>query len=123
MLDNLLYSINAIFPIFLIVILGAILGKCKKLTPQFTEAADWLVFKIALPVMLFSEVAGSRPGENIDWKLVLFLIISVTLSFSAVAVIVTLAVKDKSKRGALIQGHLPIKLRYPRSTARGEYVR
>lgn len=64
MLDNLLYSINAIFPIFLIVILGAILGKCKKLTPQFTEAADWLVFKIALPVIAVFGGCGKPTGRE-----------------------------------------------------------
>jgi malate permease and related proteins len=104
MLDNLLYSVNAIFPIFLLVIIGAILGKCRIITDKFTETADWIVFKIALPIMLFSEVAGSKPDENIDWSLVLFLILSVTFSFFVVTVIVCLTVRDISKRGALIQG-------------------
>lgn len=104
MLDNLLYSINAIFPIFLLVILGAILGKCGKITESFNEAADWIVFKVALPVMLFLEIARSELSENVDFKLILFLVISVTTSFFAVSVIVALSVRDKSKRGALIQG-------------------
>lgn len=104
MLDNLLYSINAIFPIFLLVILGAILGKCGKITESFNEAADWIVFRVALPVMLFLEIARSELSENVDFKLILFLVISVTTSFFAVSVIVALSVRDKSKRGALIQG-------------------
>ena len=104
MLDNLLYSINAIFPIFLLVILGAVLGKCGKMTTSFTEAADWLVFKVALPIMLFLEIARCELSENVDLKLILFLIVSVTSSFLIVSVIVALAVRDNSKRGALIQG-------------------
>lgn len=104
MLDNLLYSINAIFPIFLIVILGAVLSNMGKISERFTENADWLVFKIALPIMLFLEIAGSDPGENIDYGLVLFLVVSVTLSFAIVSVIAALVVRDKSKRGALVQG-------------------
>ena len=104
MLDNLIYSANAIFPIFFLVILGAAIKKLGKITDSFTEIADWLVFKISLPVMLFLEVARSELSENLDVKLIVYLIISVTLTFFLVSVIVALAVKDKSKRGALIQG-------------------
>lgn len=104
MLDNLIYSANAIFPIFFLVILGAAIKKLGKITDSFTEIADWLVFKISLPVMLFLEVARSELSENLDVKLIVYLIISVTLTFFIVSVIVALAVKDKSKRGALIQG-------------------
>ena len=104
MLDNLIYSANAIFPIFFLVILGAAIKKFGKITDSFTEIADWLVFKISLPVMLFFEVARSELSENLDVGLIVFLIISVTLTFFLVSVIVALAVKDKSKRGALIQG-------------------
>lgn len=104
MLDNLIYSVNAIFPIFILVIIGVVLGNKNKLDGQFLETADWLVFKIALPIMLFNEIAGCGSDEPIDWKLVLFLIVSVTLAFSLTAVIVRLTVRDASKRGALIQG-------------------
>ena len=62
MLDNLLYSVNAILPIILLVVLGWILKRFGKLTGAFTETADWLVFKSGLPVMLFLEVAGTAPA-------------------------------------------------------------
>ncbi len=104
MLSNLTYSVNAILPIFLLAVLGALLKKFGKISDAFIETADWLVFRIALPIMLFLEVAGSSLSESLDIRLILFLIVSVTISFLAVSVIVTAAVQDKSKRGALIQG-------------------
>lgn len=104
MLQNLLYSINAIIPILVIAVLGVFLKKYNKITDSFTEVADWIVFKLSLPVMLFLEVAKSSLSDNLDVKLILFLICSVTLSFFTVAVLTVIFVKDKGVRGAFIQG-------------------
>ena len=104
MLSNLTYSVNAILPIFLLAVLGALLKKFGKINDAFIETADWLVFKIALPVMLFLEVAGSSLSDSLNPRLILFLIVSVTLSFLSVSAIVSVTVRDKTKRGALIQG-------------------
>jgi len=104
MLDNLMYSVNAILPIFLLVILGAVLNKAGKISEKFSETADWLVFKAALPVMLFLEVAGCSLEENLDMKLIVYLIISVTAVFFTVSVLTAVLMKDQAKCGAFIQG-------------------
>lgn len=104
MLSNLTYSVNAVLPIFLLVIVGAVLNRYNKVNAQFTEIADWLVFKVALPTMLFLEVAKSSIADGFDGKLILFLILSVTCSFLLVSVIVALLMRDSTKRGAFVQG-------------------
>lgn len=104
MIDNLLYSINAILPIILLVVLGVFLKRFGKVTDAFCEVADWLVFKIALPVMLFLEVASSTLSENQNGKLIAFIIPAVTGAFIVVSLLTVLFMKDKSKRGAFIQG-------------------
>ncbi len=104
MVGNLIYSINAILPIFLLVVLGFILRKSGKVDEKFTETADWLVFKIALPVMLFLEIATGSLHRDIDRKLIVYLVISVTAVFFLVSLLCALFMKDKSKRGAFVQG-------------------
>lgn len=104
MLDNLIYSVNAVLPIILIVVLGAALKKAAKLSDSFCETADWLVFKIALPIMLFNEVSSCSISDELDTGLILFLVISVTASFIIVSLLTVLLMKDRSKRGAFIQG-------------------
>ena len=104
MLDNLTYSINAILPIFLLVILGAVLSKAGKVNDKFCDAADWIVFKIALPVMLFLEVAECTLEDDLNLGLIVYLVSSVTLVFLTVSVLSALIIKDQSKRGAFIQG-------------------
>lgn len=104
LIDHFLYSINAIFPIILLVVIGTLLKKRGIIGDTFTEAADWLVFKIGLPCMLFLEVASCRVSEGIDWKMVLFLLISVTLCFFLMTLFALLFIRDPSKRGSFIQG-------------------
>lgn len=104
MLSNLTYSINAVLPIFLLVVIGALLNKAGKLNSGFTEVADWLVFKIGLPVMLFLEVAESRISDGLDTRLIVFCIVSVTASFLIVSILTRIFMKDSTKRGAFVQG-------------------
>ncbi len=104
MVGNLIYSINAILPIFLLVVLGFVLRKSGKVDEKFMETADWVVFKIALPVMLFLEVATGSINHEMDRKLILYLVISVTTVFFLVSLLCALFMKDKSKRGAFVQG-------------------
>ena len=104
MLDNLIYSVNTILPIILIVVLGAALKRFGKLTDAFCETADWLVFKVGLPIMLFNEVASCSLSDELDMQMILFLVIAVTSAFIIVSVLVALFMKDKSKRGSFIQG-------------------
>ena len=104
MIDNLVYSVNAILPIFLLVVLGWFLRRKGRLTDGFTEIADWLVFRVGLPVMLFLEVAESSLSENMDGRLILFLVIAVTVSFTLMSVISLFVVRDPKLRGAFIQG-------------------
>ncbi len=104
MLSNLSYSINAVLPIFLLVVVGAFLNKWNKVNASFTEIADWLVFKIGLPIMLFLEVAKSRISDGLDLRLIVFLVISVTCCFLLVSVFAALLMRDRTKRGAFVQG-------------------
>ena len=104
MIDNLVYSVNAILPIFLLVVLGWILKRAGKLTDSFTEIADWLVFKVGLPVMLFLEVAESSLAESGDGRLILYLIAAVTTSFTLMSLLSPLIVRKPEMRGAFIQG-------------------
>ncbi len=103
MLDSILYSINNIMPIFIIVILGAILGKMNFVNDGFLSVCDKLVFKISLPCMLFVEIVSAESVE-FNPKLIGYCIgaVIVTLVFSCV--FVPVFIKDNGKRGAFIQG-------------------
>ena len=58
-MSNFIYSLNATMPIFLVMILGWWLKKIGFLTDDFVSVADKLVFKVALPVFVFKDIAGA----------------------------------------------------------------
>lgn len=104
MINNLIYSFNAVFPIFILVILGYLLRRFGFITDGFCDVADWLVFKIALPVMLFLDVSGSSMDVIGDVRLIWFCVATVTTSFLLVSLFARFCIRDKSKRGAVTQG-------------------
>lgn len=104
MLINLLYSINAVFPIFILVILGYLLRHFNFITDEFCDVSERVVFKIALPIMLFLDVAGSSLEVIGDMRLIWFCMITVTASFLLVSLFSQFCIRDRSKRGAFIQG-------------------
>lgn len=103
MLDSILYSINNIMPIFIIVVLGAILGKTNFVNDGFLSVCDKLVFKISLPCMLFVEIVCAESVE-FNPRLIGYSIIAVILTIILSCILVPFFIKDNGKRGAFIQG-------------------
>ncbi len=104
MLDSFLYSLNIVAPIFIIVVLGAVLGRFKFFGHEFLSACDNLVFKICLPCLLFQDIATVDIAESFNGKLMLFSIGAVGGSVILLCLTVPLFVKDKAKCGAFVQG-------------------
>ena len=57
MVDNLVFSLNATIPIFLMMVLGYILKRINWLTDSTTDVINKLVFKVFLPALLFIDLA------------------------------------------------------------------
>lgn len=104
MLNNLLYSVNAVVPIFVIVLLGRILKSAKFLSAQFFAESEKFVFKVALPCMLFLEVASADPDTAFDGKLILYCVCGIIGTFLTLTLLIPLFLKDNAKRGSFIQG-------------------
>lgn len=104
MLENFIYSINATIPIFLVMILGWWLMKIGFLTKEFVSVADKLVFKVALPVLVFKDIAGADLSSDFDWKFVLFCFFGTCVFFGVTWLLAELFIKDKTLIGSFVQG-------------------
>lgn len=104
MLNSFIYSVNTVLPIFVIVALGWILLRVKFITPEFTAAAERLVFKVALPVMLFLEVSSADLKSDFNGRFILFCCVGILCSFFILCALVPLFIKRDDRRGAFIQG-------------------
>lgn len=103
-MENFIYSINATLPIFLVMILGWWLKKINFLSDEFVAVADKLVFKVALPVLVFQDIAEANLSEDFDWKFVLFCFLGTCIFFGLTWILAELLIKDKSLIGSFVQG-------------------
>lgn len=99
---NLIFSLNATLPVFLLMVTGYFLHKIGWIDDDFASKMNTFVFRLALPVLVFRQLAETNFYEAWDTKFVLFCFAATLLSIIIVGVISTL-LKDKSERGEFIQ--------------------
>ena len=97
-----IFSLNATLPIFLIMVLGWFLMRIGLFTKEFNKVADKYVFKVALPVLVFQDLATVDFFEAWDWKFVVFCFLATLISITAVTLL-SFLLKDKSLQGEFIQ--------------------
>ena len=104
MLDDLLFSANVVVPIFLLIMLGYALTRIKLWDANFLKIANEVCFKCFLPVLLFYNVASANIFEVFDGKLVIYACLCACLLCGVLFLIIPLFIKDKKRRGVMIQG-------------------
>lgn len=102
-MENLIFSLNATMPVFLMMVLGMLFRKTGILKENMIDGLNQFVFKIALPVLLFGDLAKQDFAQAWDGKFVAFCFV-VTLLSIGLATLMSVALKDKSLRGEFIQG-------------------
>lgn len=103
-MDNFIFSLNATIPIFLLIVVGWFLMRLGILSKAFTASADKYVFKVALPAVLFKDIATADIRSDFDPKFFFFCMIATSMMFLGVWFFANLLIKDKSIIGAFVQG-------------------
>ena len=104
-MENLIFSLNAILPLFVLMALGFIFKKIKLANDTFFSVSNKISFKILLPVMLFMNIYDTRNNDTVfDIKYVGLAAAGTLLITLALMLIVPKLVKDKKKIGVVIQG-------------------
>lgn len=101
MLENLIFSLNATMPIFLMMVVGYTLKKIKVLDDNTTNVMNKLVFKLFLPALLFMDLAEQDFIAMWDSTFVLFCTITTIVSIIICFFLSKLGNKDD--RGEFIQ--------------------
>ena len=111
-MDNFIFSINATIPIFLVILLGWFLMKIHIITEEFANVANKYVFKVALPVLLFRDIATTSILDDLNVKFVLFCFFGTIIMFGLVWVLALIYCKDRTMIGAFVQGEQEEVLRF-----------
>lgn len=101
-MDNLIFSLNATVPIFLLMLLGLFFRKIGWIDEEFASKMNKFVFLVPLPVLVFEDLATVDFSQVWNLKFVLFCFCVTFLSI-AIAAGVSLLWKDRSIRGEFIQ--------------------
>ena len=102
-MENLIFSLNATVPVFLMMILGIIFRRIGWIDEVFAAKMNQFVFRVSLPAVLFIDLAGVDFVEAWNPKFVLFCF-AVTFLCILVSALLSLLLKERALRGEFIQG-------------------
>lgn len=103
-MDNLLFALNAVLPVFLLILTGIFLKRINILDDQFIAKSSQLVFKAVLPALIFQNVSSADFSQVFDGREVLYILLIVSGFFLSMYIISGYFIKDGAKRGAFVQG-------------------
>ena len=103
LVDSFIFSVNATFPIFLTMLLGMFLRHIGLMDRRFADYLNAFVFKVALPVLLFQDLATQDFVAAWDGRYVLFCFVATAASMVAIVLLSHLVVHDVAERGEFIQ--------------------
>lgn len=101
-MENLIFSLNATIPIFLLMVLGYVFKRMRVFDEAFASKMNQFVFKVTLPVMLFKELSGANFYESWDTGFVLFCF-GASLASILIAVGLAKLIKDQTMQGEFAQ--------------------
>lgn len=102
-MENLIFSLNATIPIFLMMLLGMLFRKLGWMDEVFAAKMNKFVFLVPLPVLLFEQLATVDFSEVWDIKFILFCFVVTAISIT-ISTLISLLWKDRSIKGEFIQG-------------------
>ena len=102
-MDSFIYSLNATVPIFLVMIVGWIIKRLGVIDDHFVNVANKYVFRVALPVLVFKDLAAADFKSQFDVKFVLYCMIVTTIMFSVIWILTEIFMKDDTEKGAFVQ--------------------
>lgn len=101
-MENLIFSLNATIPVFLLMVLGLALRKIGWIDEAFASKMNKFVFRVPLPVLLFQDLATVDFYEMWDGRFVLFCF-AVTFLGIVIAGLLSLLLKNRRIQGEFIQ--------------------
>lgn len=102
-MEQLLFSLNATIPVFLVMVLGYILKQLKVLDEPFIKTLNSFNYKVTLPVLVFRDIAESDFYSVWDTKYVLYCFFVTLFCISVIWLLAGIFYKNKASLGEFIQ--------------------
>lgn len=105
-MDTFIFAINAVLPIILLIVLGYILKKTGFISESFLDVGNKLVFRVALPTLLFYNIYSVSGLEDINWSVMLYAAIGIIILLLIGILFAKIFIKKPTQKGVLIQSTL-----------------
>lgn len=102
-MENLIYSLNATVPVFLVIVAGYIFKKIGWINDGFIKTANKITFTVTLPLLLVQDMMHNDFLEAFELRYVLYCAIVTTVCFVGVTLAAKLFLKDKSIVAEFVQ--------------------
>ena len=102
-MENLMFSLNATIPIFLIMVIGYILKNLKVMDETFVKNLNSFNYKITLPVLLFKDISESDFSSVWDTKYVLYCFLVTLFCIAVIWIFSGILFKNKNLLGEFVQ--------------------
>ncbi len=102
-MENVLFSINSIAPIFILMGLGYFLRHIGVFGEGFIDTATKIVFTVCIPCMLFRDICDNDIGQTFDIKLLLAAVGGTVFVYILLCLLTPLWIKDRPTYAAFVQ--------------------
>lgn len=102
-MNDLIYSLNATMPVFLVILIGYILNRMGMFKEGFISSSNKFIFNVCLPVMVFADLAKENIIASFNGSLVIYSAVITTIAFGVIWLCARLFIKDRSIIGAFVQ--------------------
>lgn len=96
-------AVNAILPIVLLIALGYFLRQRNFLTEEFVRIGNKLMFRILIPVLLFTNSYSIQSFSSVPWDLALFGVGMILVIFLLGCLLTPGLTRDRGRKGVLLQ--------------------
>lgn len=101
-MENLIFSLNATVPVFLMMLLGLLFRKLGWISEAFAAGMNKFVFLVPLPVLLFNDLATVDFSQIWDLRFAVFCF-AVTAASIGISTALSFLLRNTSLRGEFIQ--------------------
>lgn len=102
-MSTFIFAVNAILPVILLIFLGYFLKRKGFLDEGWFKKGNKFVFRVCLPLLLFTNVYNIESFSSINWSVVIYAEIAIIVIFALGLLLVKLTIPDEKQKGVILQ--------------------
>ena len=102
-MENFIFSISVVLPLFLLIALGYFFRRIDVFSDEYVIKTNKISYRVFMPAMIFTSIVNSREEIGDEIITIQFVVISSLALIAVLLIVVPILEKDNFKRGAIVQ--------------------